>query len=38
LNGKRLKPFCPATVRPGDAVRLGNIEFTVTALSRDRQP
>jgi len=38
LNGKRLKPFCPAAVQPGDAVRLGNIEFTVTALSRDRQP
>jgi len=33
LNGKRIKPFCPAAVQPGDALRLGNIEFTVSALA-----
>jgi len=38
LNGKRLKPFCPAKVQPGDTVRLGNIELTVSALSRDGTP
>jgi len=33
LNGKRIKPYQPARVRPGDTVRLGNIEFTVAALA-----
>lgn len=32
LNGKRIAPFCPAPVRPGDTLRLRNIEFTVSAL------
>lgn len=32
LNGKRIAPYHPAPVRPGDTLRLGNIEFTVSAL------
>lgn len=32
LNGKRIKPYQPAAVRPGDTLRLGDIEFTVSAL------
>lgn len=32
LNGKQIKPYQPAPVRPGDTLRLGNIEFTVSAL------
>lgn len=33
LNGKRIKPFCPVKVQPGDTLRLGNIEFSVSALA-----
>ena len=31
LNGKQIKPYQPTPLRPGDTLRLGDIEFTVSA-------
>ena len=34
LNGKQIKPYQPTPLRPGDTLRLGDIEFTVSASDK----